>query len=192
MQPTRTRILAASSRLYLEGGDDVLSMRRVADRIGVSATAIYRHFTDRAELVRAVVDDAFAVFESYLARVPPGRGPRARLRRFMRQYLDFVIEKPRLFEVLFLRPRPGMLRYPEGFIARTPKSFAQLHDIVRTCAAAGVLRSDLDSREVALTIWTHGHGFASHYWVGLFGTDLTRVRALFDRSMDLMLEGLAP
>jgi hypothetical protein len=73
-----------------------------------------------------------------------------------------------------------------------PKSFGQLHDTVRACAAAGVLRRDVDSLELALTLWTHGHGFATHYRVGLFGSDLDRVRALFDRSMELLLEGLTP
>ena len=190
--PTRARILKASSQLYLNGGDRALSMRRVADRIGVSATAIYRHFPDRAELVEAVVDDAFAEFQRFLSKVPPGRGSRTELRRFMRQYLEFVIEKPRLFEVIFLRRRASMRRYPEDFSARKSETFEQLHDIVKACVASGALRGDVDSMEMALTIWLHGHGFASQYWVGRFGSDTHRVRTMFEKSVNLLIEGIAP
>ena len=194
-RPTRTRILAASSDLYLREGDRALSMRRVAGRIGVSATAIYRHFPDRAELVEAVIEEAFGVFERYLLKaLPPGSrasglGP---LRRVMRQYLEFVLRKPRLFEVLFLRRRTSLRRFPEDFADRRSRTFELFHDTVARAAASGALRDDLDTREMALAIWTQGHGFAAQYWQGRFGHDLEAVRARFTRYMNLILEGFLP
>jgi AcrR family transcriptional regulator len=189
--PTRTRILATSSRLYLRGGDHSLSMRRVANQIGVSATAIYRHFPGRAELIEAVVEQAFAEFERFLSATPPTPPGREQLRRFVRQYFDFAVKKPRLFEVLFLRKRANLRRYPDDFANRQSRTFELLHDTVCAAVQAGALRRDIDTREIALTVWTHAHGFAAQYWVGRFGPDSTRIRRMYDRYMDLLLEGLA-
>lgn len=189
--PTRSRILATSSRLYLRGGDQSLSMRRVANQIGVSATAIYRHFPGRAELVEAVVEQAFAEFERFLLSTPPAPPGRERLRRFVQQYFDFSVKKPRLFEVLFLRRRANLRRYPDDFANAPSRAFELLHDNVRAAVQAGALRRDIDTREMALTLWTHGHGFAAQHWVGRFGPDSPRIRRMYDRYMDLLLEGLA-
>lgn len=194
-RPTRARILAAASDLYLREGDAALSMRRVAVRIGVSATAIYRHFPDRARLVDAILDGAFGVFESYLLRaLPPGRRPTglAPLRRIMRQYLEFALRKPRLFEVLFLRRRAALRKFPEDFARNPSRTFELLHDTVAGAVASGALRRDLDTRELALAIWTHGHGFAAQHWQGRFGSDPAPVRARFNAYMNLILEGCLP
>src|SRR5262245_50303626 len=188
--PTRSRILATSSRLYLRGGDHSLSMRRVADRIGVSATAIYRHFPGRAELIEAVVERAFAEFERFLLATPPAPPGRERLRRFARQVFDFSVKQPRLFEVLFLRRRANLRRYPDDFANAQSRTFELLHDNVCAAVQAGALRRDIDTREMALTLWTHAHGFAAQHWVGRFGPDSARIRRMYDRYMDLLLEGL--
>lgn len=193
VSPTRDRILAASASLFLQRGGDTLSMRRVADRIGVTATAIYRHFPGRAQLVEAVIEHAFGVFEHFLlAALPPRGSGRAQLGRFARQYLEFVIRKPRLFEVLFLRRRPGLRRFPDDFVQRPSRAFDLLHAAVRSGMASGALRSDIDSRELALAVWNFAHGFAAQYWVGRFGDDVMQVRRLYHRQFDLLLEGLAP
>ena len=180
---TRARILATSSRLYLRRGDHALSMRQVASQIGVSATAIYRHFPNRAELIEAVVESAFEEFERFLRRAP-------NLRSLMRQYLEFAIQKPRLFEVLFLRRRANLRRYPDDFGGRRSRTFELLHDTVSAAVRAGELRRDVDTHELALTIWTQGHGFAAQYWVGRFGQELARVRRMYDSYITLLLEGL--
>jgi AcrR family transcriptional regulator len=189
--PTRTRILDAAAELYLERGDHALSMRKVGRRVGVSATAIYRHFPEKAALIEAVVGQAFATFEEFLRRGKPRRGSTGELVRFCRQYLEFAIAHPRLFEVLFLRRRADLRRYPQDFAPGKSPTFDLLREAVEVGIAAGSLRADVEPRELAFAIWTFGHGFVTQYWVGRFGTDLAVVRAQFDRSIRLLLEGFA-
>ena len=59
----KATIIAAAGELFLEKGFDAFSMRQVAARIGYSATTIYHHFLNKEDLLRAVLDSAFATFE---------------------------------------------------------------------------------------------------------------------------------
>ena len=52
----RDRISQAAQELFLEGGVEAISMRKVADRVGISATAIYRHYKDKDELLTGIID----------------------------------------------------------------------------------------------------------------------------------------
>jgi AcrR family transcriptional regulator len=190
--PTRDRILSSATRLVLQQGEAALSMRSIGSKVGVSATAIYRHFPEKAALLDAVVAQAFATFEQYLRRGTPKSGGRLGLRRFARQYLEFAIAEPRLFEVLFLKRRHGQRRFPEDFAPGGSPSFDLVVNVVRLGREAGTIRARGDERELALSIWTHGHGFAALYSLGYFGSDLARIRRLYDRSIEHFLTGLAP
>ena len=55
MHDTRQSILEAARDLYAKEGVHALSMRKLADQVGISATAIYRHFDDKEHLILAAV-----------------------------------------------------------------------------------------------------------------------------------------
>ena len=65
---TRERIVEEARDLYLTAGLAGLSMRKVAERVGVTATALYRHFEDKQALLLAVVQAGFERFTTYLLR----------------------------------------------------------------------------------------------------------------------------
>lgn len=72
---TRTRILNAARELYLEGGHRSVTMRGVAERVGVTATALYRQFDDKDALMNEVVDEGFRRFGRYLYKSLEGPVP---------------------------------------------------------------------------------------------------------------------
>lgn len=111
-RPTRdlsAMLLREGIALARSGGPDAVSLRDVQRRAGVSNSAAYRHFTDRAALMAAISDyaaDEMAIrMRSALAAVPdPGDGAeraRARLRASGAAYLDFALTEPGLFRVAF-------------------------------------------------------------------------------------------
>ena len=77
-ESTRQRLLAAALELVEEEGVEALSMRRLAARVGVSATALYRHFADKDELLQHLVDEANLELGRYLFPAPPRRPRRGR------------------------------------------------------------------------------------------------------------------
>ena len=66
MRDVRFKICDATRTILSTEGIEGLSMRRVAAAVGVTPTAIYRHFADKDELVAAIVDEGFAMLTHYL------------------------------------------------------------------------------------------------------------------------------
>jgi AcrR family transcriptional regulator len=98
-----------------------VTMRRVAKAVGITPMAIYRHYPDRAALLNALADKGF---EELAARLTGMRFPRninQRLTKMLEIYLEHALRNPRLFELMFLKPRQGARRYPSDFKAgRSP------------------------------------------------------------------------
>src|SRR5215468_10860449 len=86
----RQQILDAAREILIRDGYDSLSMRRVAERIDYSPTAIYLHFKDKQELVFSLCEETFAKLVRELeglAREFPD--PMVRLRKGMERYIRF-------------------------------------------------------------------------------------------------------
>jgi AcrR family transcriptional regulator len=158
-------------------------MRSVASGLGVTATSLYRHFATKEDLVEAIVDNGFVRLASYLrrARSVPG---------VMERFVDFALDEPRLYELMFHRRRAAVRRFPADFAEHKSATFDQLRAKVDAGMANGSLAPG-DSLEVTLTIWAHAHGLVSMYTLGRFGTDSRRFRAIYRRSMRRLYEGIA-
>ena len=95
MGSVRARIAAAAQELYLQEGIDGISMRKVADRVGISAPAIYRHFKNKEELLSEIVVEGLKILEQYLGPALESGTPYERLVRMADRYLDFALEHAR-------------------------------------------------------------------------------------------------
>ncbi|WP_428243153.1 TetR/AcrR family transcriptional regulator [Gynuella sp.] len=81
-----------------------LSLRQLAKTVGVTPTAVYNHFSDKVALLMETKLKAFEFFHQVLSddcRDMPPDATEARLRRLGKSYLNFSIEYPYLFELLF-------------------------------------------------------------------------------------------
>src|SRR4051794_4871634 len=63
----RSKILNAARELILEQGVDAVSMRKIAERIEYSPTAIYQHFADKEALLHAMCERDFDGLHAQLA-----------------------------------------------------------------------------------------------------------------------------
>jgi AcrR family transcriptional regulator len=98
----RAREIVAEARLLLdEEGADGLSMRRLADRLGMRAPSIYKHVPDKQALENAIISATFeeqaAAFEAALADPDP-------IGAFARAYRDFARRHPHLYRLMTERP----------------------------------------------------------------------------------------
>jgi len=186
---TRARILTAGMRLLEKGGQESVTMRRVARAVGVTAMALYHHFPDRDALLRALAavesDRIAALFDSWPARGSPVR----RLRRMAESYVDYAFGRPRLFAFLFLQDRPDVRRFPADFRERRSPILNRVADTVAEAMLAGALRKD-DFWEVAVDLWALVHGHLALYHGGRFAYSESEFRAFFRRSLNRFLRGL--
>ena len=70
----RERILAESTRLFVAAGYNGISMREIAEAVGVSKAGLYYHFRDKEDLFVAILDDSLARVAQAVAaaRAVPG------------------------------------------------------------------------------------------------------------------------
>ena len=99
----REEILQAAKELFLELGYEATTIRRIADRVGVSAPALYLYFQDKEQMMLALCDQTFAVLIASIAEIENTvTDPRERIRRFGEAYLKFGLAHPDEYKLIFL------------------------------------------------------------------------------------------
>jgi AcrR family transcriptional regulator len=156
---TRQQILSEARELFLKKGLSGVSMRAVADGVGVSATALYRHFNDKDALLASLLGEAFGTFGSYLGRCLGGRTPLERFRICGQEYIHFALDHPRDYELMFSTNCTdlGLKQVNTEVNERAQPTFEILVDRVRECMEAGVF-VQRDVRQIALYTWATLHG----------------------------------
>lgn len=188
---TPDAIADVAYRIYAAKGLPGLSMRNVANRIGVTATALYRHFDGKDALIEAVSERGFHLFAAKLLRKPVARDSRRRVLQILDRYRDFAFRQPELFRLMFATPRRRLRRFPADFSAHRSPVFDDLRHAVERGQAESVIRRG-GSLEIALDLWAHAHGLLSLYQVGRFGERPRSFAGLYRRSLDRFLRGLRP
>lgn len=99
----REEILQAAKELFLELGYEATTIRRIADRVGVSAPALYLYFPDKEQMMLALCDQTFGFLLESIAEIESTVGdPRERIRRFGEAYLKFGLAHPDEYKLIFL------------------------------------------------------------------------------------------
>jgi AcrR family transcriptional regulator len=195
MSETRQRILAHACDLYLSDGLDGFSMRKLARAVGVTAPALYRHFESKEQLLHDVMVQAYEQFARYLYRALVGTTPRERIQMASVAYLDFALEHPKLYDILFATPATSGIRNGSDELEALGCAVGQFwHDRVRECMDEGIL-AEGDPEAVSVTMWGHAHGLLTLHRKGILVRDGTMdeadFRELFEASGLRVLRGLA-
>jgi AcrR family transcriptional regulator len=194
-ETTRDRLLREARDLYLDKGFAGFSLREVARRTGVSATAVYRHFDSKEALLEEVCAAGFRIFSGYLIRALDGRTPRDRMVRSSALYLQFAIENPRDYRVIFMGAADDHARAASGKPKGRENSatFQFLVDRVRECMQVGDIARG-DPEQTATMIWANVHGLASLRISGhlSWGMNDEQFAKFYKRATELFLDGLAP
>jgi len=186
---TARRILAAARDLFERDGPAAVSMRRVAEAVGITPMAIYRHFPNRDALLKRISDDSFSEIAGHWNARKSGGDPLAQLVAIQMIYLDYALAHPHLFDHAFSVPREDARRFPEDFHARLSPTLNVVHDAVVEAQRAGVLRAG-DAWDIAMTLWAHSHGLIALYRAGRFSYDDRRLQAFYRNSLGRLLDGL--
>jgi AcrR family transcriptional regulator len=167
MSIQREQIIRCACDLYLSEGFEGFSMRKLAKCVGCTAPALYRHYENKEEVMQEVVTEAFRLFAQYLYRSLEGRTPQDRFLMAGQAYVNFALEQPALYEVLYVPVDLLGIRGGDGNSSDQACAVGQFWtDRVREMMDAGFLKPG-DPEEVSLTLWAQGHGMISIYHRGL-------------------------
>ncbi|MFH8283740.1 TetR/AcrR family transcriptional regulator [Streptomyces antibioticus] len=148
----RAACLRAARELLEEDGSAGLSLRAVARRAGVSATAPYRHYADREALVSAVAAEGYRELAQDLAAAHPAPSTPDDLAAVAVAYVRFALDHPALFRAMFAEPCDPT---SEERVAATAAISQYVQGIVRDAFPGAD-----DTGALATTVWALVHGLA--------------------------------
>lgn len=143
---TRREILDAAWELVRGQGLAALSMRELGAHVGMRAQSLYVYFPSKHAIYDAMFREANLDLLSRIQAVPSDGEPVEVLRRLTREFLDFCVEDPVRYQLLFQRTIPRF--------EPTPESFAPALEV-------------LDTGRVALHACGIEHARALDVWTGL-------------------------
>ena len=186
---TPEKILRAAHKLFDREGADAVSMRRVAEAVGITPMAIYRHFPNREALLKRLSDDSFNTVAYEWEAHATHPDVLKRLLALLEPYLDYALQHPHLFDHAFSTRRDDARRFPDDFRARQSPTLNVVADTVAEGMRLGVLKQD-DPWDVAMTLWAHSHGLIALYRAGRFSYDETRFRTFYLESLGRLIDGI--
>lgn len=148
--------LVAEALSLLEKRDlEQLSLREVARNVGVSATAVYRHFPSKDDLLKALAERGLEMLGEQQQRAAAKAEGRTAFAQTGRAYVRFALAHPNLFRLVFIHT-PARLRPGKGSAEALPASL--LKDYVTL--GLGAKASDEQVFAAALRAWSLVHGLA--------------------------------
>jgi len=159
VSPRVTEIVTAGRELLETEGAEALTMRRVADRLGIKAPSLYKHLPDKAALEAAIITGGFE--EAATAFEAATEGAADPLHALVRAFRNFAVDHPHLYRLMTERPLPRD-RLPEGLEARTAAPLLRLTGSPTRARAAwafihGMIILELNDRFPA-------DGMTEHAW----------------------------
>jgi AcrR family transcriptional regulator len=185
----RRALLDEAVRTIQHEGVEALTLREAGRRLGVSRTALYRHFSDKSALLAAVAREGFQRFRQDLVNAwHAGGRSREGFVRMGRAYVRFAAANPSHYRVMFGAFRALCDKDP-ALQADAAAAFQVLVDAIEALQRAGEIRGD-DPRQLASFIWSAVHGVASLAIDGQLGPDPKARDALVSFALERLFTGV--
>src|SRR5437899_2700283 len=187
----RRHIIDAAAQLFIEKGYENLSMRQIAERIGYSATTIYRYFDNKDALLSDIVDEGFKRFGKKLAASMAGKNGPGGMEALGRAYVEFGLKNPAYYRLMFMQ-RSDFLFGPRADESAAPiDSFGILTNAVKGAMEAGAFAKG-DPETTSKVIWALMHGITSLAIADAKRFDQKSVGKALDVGLRMVRKGLSP
>ncbi len=155
----RRALIDEALRTIQTDGVEHLALRTLGDRLGVSRSALYRHFADKQSLLAAVGREGFRMLRQAIGDAwdEKGRG-RAGFQAMSKAYVQFAVAHPSHYRVMF----GGFVESAakdDQFLAEAKAAFQVVVDAIVEQQSAGELRPD-DPVLMGRFVWAMVHGTA--------------------------------
>lgn len=165
-------------------------MRKIADKAGISATAIYRHFSNKEELFHRLVKKGFGTYTRYLLPALDEDSAEKRFKKTMEYALDFILQQPKYFELIFVKSETkDELANFDDLRVDSKISFDFYTARINECIEEGYLKKD-NASEISVLLLASYTGFFALYTSGLLPRSEKEIRALYWRTIDRIMNGV--
>jgi AcrR family transcriptional regulator len=187
----KNALIKAGVEILAQEGIDGLTLRKVAQRAGVSHNAPYSHFSDKQSLIAAISTEGFKQLYDELdaAVLSHPSDPKRQLQEGAWAYVQFAMNNTDTFKIMFSGVLEKEKEYP-AFVEVSRMTFHRVVEIVRACQEAGLL-STAPPELMAVFVWGQIHGIISLILEGQVShTILNRfsIRDIVFLSLDQLLQ----
>ena len=157
----RAEILEAAQRIFVEQGYEGATIRRIAEEVGLSSTALYMHFRDKSEILVEICVIQFAALNQINAELlAEDLDAVVRVRRMLEGYFTFAFDHPNVYRLAFCSPGAATSSGPDEIVKLGRRTYELFSEGVARIGVEGRLRvTDVDV--AAQTSWAACHGIVS-------------------------------
>ncbi len=157
----KNALIRAGVEILAKEGVGGLSLRKVAQRAGVSHSAPYAHFPDKQSLIAAISTEGFNQLynEIETAISPHAKTPKKQLIEGTQAYVRFALKNSDTFKIMFSGVLEKEKEYP-SFVEISSKTFKLVMEVVQACQNVGVLPA-APTNLMAVSVWGQVHGIVS-------------------------------
>jgi AcrR family transcriptional regulator len=189
----RAELLAAAEKIFTVAGYEGATIRKIAEEVGVSSTALYMYFQDKSQIMLEICVHALESLHQRLEAISSEkRDPLARVRAILEVMLRFGFEQPTAYQLLYcVAPKEINERRNEVIAPLSRSCFQLTQQAVEAAIAAGQLRQDMPPRTLTEALIASCHGLigmrlANPYAPWTDPQEMTRVL------LDGLFEGFGP
>ena len=174
----QNRIIDSARSLIVENGFEQLSLRGIARRVGYSPAALYEYFESKDAIIEAVCSQIDSQMQEFVAQAIEEQDMRHPLLRAALAYIDFAIQNPDDFRLLFF------------------------HNLHMNCGARDLIHEqivlsieqgefiphfDFSEEEMTHTTWSLAHGMAM---LALCREQFSSDTSIHEEAINRLIEGL--
>lgn len=189
----KTVLLDETARILREEGEDALSLRHLAARVGVSRTAPYHHFKDKQALFSAVGEEGFARFNAAMlasARRERGKDGLGRTRAWVRAYVRFAVDNREYYDLMYGGRLWRSDALSKSLLGSARGTLRANVERIRNAQQKGLFNADLDPLGFSHVSWGTLHGISRLMIDGVYSN--TARNRICDTAADMLWSQLAP
>jgi AcrR family transcriptional regulator len=189
----RSTLLSAANVLLKETGIEGLSLRKLADKVGVSRTAPYHHFKDKNQLLCAIAEQGFVHWQQDAAFIfnQTGLSPKEKYRQFFHGYISYAADNPELYDLMFGRTIWKQNSATNELRDVAYPSFHHQVEMTKKWQAQGLMHRGEDTLRLSQVTWGTMHGIARLLIDGIYA-DRSHIDEMCDCAINLFTQQIPP
>ncbi len=156
----RAELLAAAEKIFTVAGYEGATIRKIAEEVGVSSTALYMYFQDKSQIMLEICVHALEELYHQLDAITSGeRDPLTKVRGILEVTMRFGFEQPTAYQLLYcVAPKEISERRNEVIAPLSRSCFQRTQQAVEAAQATGQLRKDMPAKAMTEALIAACHG----------------------------------
>ena len=184
----RKSLIETASLMLKSDGVNGLSLRKLAEQVGVSRTASYHYFKDKNELLCAIAEQGFAHWQAQVEEIfkRDDVSNTNKYRQFVHDYISYANDNPELYDLMFGRTIWKQNKATQPLKEIAYPSFQRQVDMTRMWQQQGLMSANLDTLRLAQVTWGTLHGIARLLIDGIYA-DASHIDEMCETAVALFI-----